>query len=499
MTESIRIEGRWIIYNKSDRDFRFEFSGMLLIRPGNKAVLIPDYDISDDFLTIFHYVKSGKVSDECNYSGNITAEFSGMKNIPDIPLITGKGVSGSDITLTENHFLTGISSDGINLSGNTGDENNGIIVPGIVIDGFRFENCDEITFCTMILFPDDFINWTKYDIYRKDFFKEYEEILIYSSDYFNLSISSFDLSGDKNSATYNNAALIVRYPKEKKMNEITDDLKIIQIFLSFMMDKPSFYWYIKGIHEREPLLSDYAGRKITDICSIYFSDSMLTNRKLIDYSGYGKFIVGFEEIKDNSGIYFSGWLNFFKNYESLTGLYFSVVFNPEMYRENKFLAFVECLEIYHRKSGNFRNYLIEPGEYEERINTVKKVLGENKIFTKKIRESIVNTLKFGNKPNLENRLNDLCYFFRDYLILYIDDYENFSSDVSVNRNYIVHREAKKGFSYADGFELEKLVVLLELLIHLIFLYEAGFDAEFIHRYPEKFIRMRYNKVNQHKR
>jgi hypothetical protein len=455
MDNIIRIRGKWNIKNSGCYDNNRDFPGLLTIKPYYHAVL--------------ECSLSSQGSDENDaVLWNVFPEGSDHCAINRITLISGRGVSGTEITLLNNRM---VHRERMNpVSGFETDDNDILFLPEIVIDGYNFSSHDEVRFCRVLTVPDDFVNWIGFEHISGEINKK-GGLIIYSAGNCTLKICTDENSPD--------LILLAEYSEEKRLRDIISDLQVIQNILTFFWGKPSFFVSIKGEHEKNPLLSDYCGEKILNKCSIYLNNNRLCNRKLAEYMRYGSFLISFDEINDDLREYLGRWRVFGRNYSPMVKLYFSVVFNPEMYPENVFLSFTECIEIYHRRNENFKDYLISPDEYRERTDKVKRLLGENKVFTKKVRESIINTLKFGNKPNLENRLNDICDFFGEFLEPYIADFGEFSSYVSVNRNYIAHREAKEDFSYADGNELCIYIAKLEMIIYTIFLSECGFDRDFI--------------------
>ncbi|UUX92959.1 HEPN domain-containing protein [Methanoplanus endosymbiosus] len=452
MDETIKIEGNWQIRKSGGYDINRDFPGLLTVKPYDYAVLE---------CSIFRSGADGIGADRV-YS----PDGSKYCIINRVPLISGRGINGSEITLVNNRMV--YKERLHSFPGREDSDSNILFLPEIVIDGYNFKDNDEIKFCRVVLVPDDFVNWVGFGHFSGD---GDNGIIIYSSRDFKIKIK---VCGGE--SEYN---LVIEYPEEKILTDIISDLQVIQNMITFFMNKPAFFISITGEHEKNPYLSDYAGEKIMSSCTIYFNNNRLTNRKFTDYSRYGSFLISFDELEDFSGDIIGRWREFCENYVSMVRLYFSVVFNPEMYTENVFLGFTECIEIYHRKNDYFKDYTTDPEEYKERTDAVKRLLGEKHIFTKKVRESIVNTLKFGNKPNLENRLNDICDHFGVYLEAHIPDFKEFSSAVSVNRNYIAHRDAKEDFSYAEGTELCGFVAKLEMVIYVIFLHECGFEPEFI--------------------
>ena len=249
----------------------------------------------------------------------------------------------------------------------------------------------------------------------------------------------------------------------QSFDQILKNIKSLKNFLTFAMHNQT---NIKNIS-----CSINSFNKLDKI-NIY---SKLFDCTPTEFHGYYSLLY-FSDIELKSDI-FERWFYIYDKYKPLFDIYFTN-FSSNITIEYQFLSYVQALEAYMRKNEIFKDFFMEPKEYE----IVKKELNEyvkNSIMDGGQKSSWENKILFGNEVSLRKRLKDLIRHLNNFDITQkiINRNRNEFIDNVVNlRNYYTH------YSHENKPDINLVINLtfnLKVLIELCILNELNFDKKFI--------------------
>jgi hypothetical protein len=175
-------------------------------------------------------------------------------------------------------------------------------------------------------------------------------------------------------------------------------------------------------------------------------------------------LLKFNDIVGNFEPILKNWLEKAQLLEPVFFGYFGSMYHHTMYLEQKFLAYVQAVESYHRRRIDGLGI---PQQAYEAIypKIMEQIPSEQKDwFDGKLRY---------NEPSLRRRLKELLS-----KLPWIDVGNGaFVNDTVVTRNYLIHFDEKSKDAAKSGKELLLLTLKLELLLKSILLQELGFTPE----------------------
>jgi len=202
---------------------------------------------------------------------------------------------------------------------------------------------------------------------------------------------------------------------------------------------------------------------------------------------YGDFFSQFPSLLSN-------WLSESSKLTSACELFFKRYFLSNIDIETQFLYLVQAVEAYHRQQQG-DTYLI-PEDYSRiqdalsaEITKVVKTANirswaqgdVDPINVNSLRESLLNSVKYGNEFSLRRRLKFVREgILRDHLELTEKLLENpkvFINRVTETRNYLAHRLAERNSYVLNESEYPEYVRKLRKLLRLCFLVEMGLQPE----------------------
>lgn len=179
--------------------------------------------------------------------------------------------------------------------------------------------------------------------------------------------------------------------------------------------------------------------------------------------------ISFKVLSENLRLYIGNWFEKEKLLEPLHQLYFSVVYNPDTYLEQRFLSLVQALEAYHRRTTP--NYEVPEEQHEERLKRIlSAVPTEDKRW-------LTDELRYSNEPTLRRRLKELLENHMPAVSLLIKKRGDFINRVYTTRNYLVHYDPTLRNKAARGQELQSITTYLKALAEACLLHETGFTSE----------------------
>jgi hypothetical protein len=172
---------------------------------------------------------------------------------------------------------------------------------------------------------------------------------------------------------------------------------------------------------------------------------------------------------------------FFDKYKLLNpvcDLYFSTLYNQDMYVQQRFLALAHAIEAYHRAffGGKYQS----DDDYR---NGLQKILRDaipvniNADF----KASLKNKLKYLHEFSLRKRVQDICEKFNAVAKPFLGEASQFANDVADQRNRLTHPDstAENNYSEKDWKGIWLKGEQLGLLLEICLLHELGFDEKAI--------------------
>ena len=176
----------------------------------------------------------------------------------------------------------------------------------------------------------------------------------------------------------------------------------------------------------------------------------------------------FKEIQNDAGRIISNWIEAYEQIAPTFNLYFLAKMGMQTYLEERFMALVQGLESYHRRTSDEKQ--MDEAEFKELIDNLIDQCPQEK------REWLKGKLRYGNEVSLRRRLKMLIEPFEDV----IEDWQKPKGliDKIVNtRNYLTHYDLSLESKAAKAEELWPLCRKMELLFQLHFLQLIGFSRE----------------------
>lgn len=176
----------------------------------------------------------------------------------------------------------------------------------------------------------------------------------------------------------------------------------------------------------------------------------------------------FPSIKNNAQHIFNSWINSYDYLSPALSLYFSAKEGAQQYLDGRFLALVQGLETYHRRTST--ETLMNPMKYETLRESIIKGCPENK------KEWLRGRLMHGNEISLRKRIAKIVEPFEGHLGTKKDRGKLISKIVDT-RNYLTHYDESGKRRSAEGLDLYDLCQKMEAILSLHFLKVIGFTEE----------------------
>jgi ApeA N-terminal domain 1 len=283
---------------------------------------------------------------------------------------------------------------------------------------------------------------------------------------------------------------------ELGVDEHVQFLRHIQDFLTFAMLKPTMPLKIEGFTDSSmETLPD--GKEFHVPIEIYYPSAARVSNPSITHAHEMLFLLPLVEPRIQDLV--QKWVSRSEALQPVCDLYFSTLYNPNVYSDFKFLTLTQAVETYHRRAfgGKYQpdeQYL--DGLYRRLVAALPSDIESD------FRESLKNgKLRYANDYSLRKRLELLTARVVEIVPLtFIEDASRrreFAEKVSDTRNYLTHyspelkeRSASKGKEYYD------LADKLRVLIEICLLEEMGFEADTIRELIER--NRRYETYLRHK-
>lgn len=271
-------------------------------------------------------------------------------------------------------------------------------------------------------------------------------------------------------------------------------IQSLKRFLSFALDRPIEPTSITGYLDGE---TKYDNTSI----NIYSRVSVEQDYTAPIHPHSAMFLL--DQIQSDFDEMLNNWYQLSNDLDSVISLYFSSVFNSEMYANNQFLTLTQAIESYHREThaGRYIDKRVYDEMYEDLMNllagdpakidslsSVKSAQNLNQYYSynpnskNRFKQHMRDgTLKYANQYSLKARLDDLT-----------SEYQHLLSDIEYNiigdersivdiRNYLTHYDddGGKAKEVANSNELIPLVWGLQQLLEVCLLSEMDIGHDII--------------------
>ena len=273
--------------------------------------------------------------------------------------------------------------------------------------------------------------------------------------------------------------------KELPADEHIQFLKHIQDFLTFAMLKPTLPLRIEGFTDTKiEILSN--GKENHVPIGVYYPVAARIPKPSKVHPNDMLFILPTIETKIQDLV--QKWIARSEVLQPVYNLYFSTLYNPQVYSELKFLTLAQAVETYHRRvfGGKYQSdeqYL--EGLYRTLVSALPADL------EKDFRDSLKNgKLRYANEYSFRKRLELLTANVAETVLLtFIVDgnrQKEFAQKVSDTRNYLTHYSPElKDQSAGTGKEYFELTDKLKVIIEICLLQELGFEVDTIQQLIKK--------------
>ena len=251
----------------------------------------------------------------------------------------------------------------------------------------------------------------------------------------------------------------------KPLQDLIEIIYKLTNFMCFAIDTTVTLKKLKATSmERQEETSE--GKSYPVPIYIYYS-SIPYSEKVPQKKGH-QMLFNYDSIKTNAQSIFNNWLNAYEILSPALNLYFSTKIGAQKYLDGKFLALVQGLETYHRKTSDEK--LMDEREFKLLVNTVKKSCPDKNM------DWLEGRLIHGNEINLGKRLKKIIEPFKEHLGT-SKERSKLLRKIVDTRNYLTHYSEELKDKSAEGRELWLLCQKMEVIFQLHFLKVLGFNDD----------------------
>jgi hypothetical protein len=363
----------------------------------------------------------------------------------------------------------------------------------IFVNG-RWDEREKIGFQHLQIRFRDLETWSGYDPFRwdsDDRFKErslqikpWKVLTLFQDDYVTVDLengtSEFSSLGAKDMIKLERVTWIsIKARNEQPYEFFHPYIGTIQSFLCFCLGIAVYPETITGYSSTHILPKNFT------LNPLYFPITICTTafrRYKADRLPENRWVrppLPYEDLEGQTQKVIERWMALEKQFKIPWMLFLSTLFAPEMYLEQTFLTRAQCIEIYHRNSGNYTQTLHDPDVFAKRLKAAKQALIQSGLDTK-VRHEFIRKIKNGNIPSFRDRIDQILKKHAPLSFSITRPLPAFAETVANNRNYLTHY-GEKEFTPATPDELTKLTKNLGCLFYLCLLDELELDKELIEK------------------
>lgn len=240
----------------------------------------------------------------------------------------------------------------------------------------------------------------------------------------------------------------------------------MQNFISLGVGEPVNILEIIGKTDKSK--NEFMGRTIYNQVKIH----LCFNYSIEDYKPIMPVMMKFNlrNIEDDFNEIITNWYSKASVLEPVMNLYFSTVYNSNMYLEQKFSSLIQAVESYHRLTK--KNYVDDPDKFEEKKKSIIELTED------RYKDWISSRMNYGNEPSLRKRLKELTGDCWELIGKETSkDKKIFINKMCDTRNYFTHYDSSLVAKAAAGHELFEYCDALKIILEYHLLLETGFKKE----------------------
>lgn len=238
---------------------------------------------------------------------------------------------------------------------------------------------------------------------------------------------------------------------------LSEYINPLQNFITFISNQPNF------IEKLYASLDDCPTKIEIVISNLNYIDK----KKIINKNN---FLLVLEDIEQDFSLIMQKWFNFYDECFDIINLYFSTIYNSNLYLENEFLSLVQALESFHRR------ILDKGSSYTESHKLRLNAIIESAPIEYK--DWLRDKLLFSHEPTLVDRLNETINLTKKTVDPLIIDVNNFVKNVKTIRNYLTHYNDPSQADLLKDYDIFRINQVLNFTIKTFLLVQLGCTAEF---------------------
>ena len=194
-------------------------------------------------------------------------------------------------------------------------------------------------------------------------------------------------------------------------------------------------------------------------------------------------LFSYRGISNKFDAFMGKWIDSFSLFGPALYLYFSSVGEGQKFLDGKFLAMVQAMEVFHRRTSD--ETLMREVEYEDLVKQILDGCPEER------KDWLADKLKFGNELTLRKRVKKIIQPFEE-LIGSNKEIKRLVSDIVNTRNYLTHYNDKRKEESVSGSSMLRVWCQMQVIFLLNLLMYLEFDISDI----KKMLRDNYSLSNK---
>ncbi|HNQ69534.1 MAG TPA: hypothetical protein PLM04_08300 [Paludibacteraceae bacterium] len=265
---------------------------------------------------------------------------------------------------------------------------------------------------------------------------------------------------------------VLKYSKEKPVEDLLNDLFKFQTFLILALYKKTYPKSILLYNAN--FQKDYGNENIVTREIKLYIHIPDRNKKQEKQKIFMDMLFCYRNIKDNFPAIIKKWFEKYNELESVFNLLFEQFYNDKRFTENTFLNLAQAAESFHAHTRD--NTRMPKEEYKKMKKEILSVVNE------KYHQWLKEQFNFGNHLNLHTRLDEIISICSCEIVdKIIGDKEIFIKQVKNSRNYYTHYSSDLKKKALKGSDLFYLTQKLKIVLVCAFLLEIGFDKNILNQ------------------
>ncbi len=253
--------------------------------------------------------------------------------------------------------------------------------------------------------------------------------------------------------------------QERPVEEFISAAHKITTLLCFAIDKTVSIEHVSATYDADSR-DTRDGKMVRVPISIYYASLPYTeNEPKVELH---RMLFRFEQIRENADRTINNWFDAYEKIGPALNLYFSTKTGAHKYLDSKFLALVQALETYHRRTSNAQ--AMDSDCFKKITESLIEQCPEDK------REWLRKILQYGNEVSLGQRIRRTIEPFKKILGT-SEERDKFIRSIVVTRNYLTHYDKSLESEAVQGADLMSLSLRIEAIVQLNLLKILGFNKK----------------------